>query len=380
MSQKKKSTFGGYAPTGDPIRIVVLDTNAQQRAVPQIASFKHWVHRVKTRGARLAVPEVVMNELCEHAIAEWNKAEHQFRTAERLHRTITGNVMNLPTVTWDDVWDSITSLGVEVINLDGASATEGLLDQIRQTGAGETRRGVKTGAADSAWIRSLIRYLDAEEIEISETLIVTKDIKAVDRVLASINPDLKDIQAVPDVHSLEEVFPKTGDEWEDVVETFISNSLSSEESRRQIDPLEESALLDELVDNAMHLVSDRLNRTMTTWQGDPYDWEIQQAEHEIVDIETVSVDEFETDENIVTFSVELAINYVVTAQLAAQDIWGNTPVYCEISFPARASGTLYLSCDTWHASTPNDDWDCDWQLEEARFDDLQESDVDVASY
>jgi hypothetical protein len=56
------------------------------------------------------------------------------------------------------VLDNLTEMGATIIPVDGQAAQDALRDQILVRGPATRKGGVKTGAADSAWLRSVLAH------------------------------------------------------------------------------------------------------------------------------------------------------------------------------------------------------------------------------
>ncbi|WP_282781422.1 MULTISPECIES: hypothetical protein [unclassified Nocardia] len=110
------------------------------------------------RDAELWIPEVVMLEFAVHA---WEDLRSQRQMHKRLRRAGLAEDPPLSDLDSAQIADKLrkTCAGIPnviVIGLTGESAMAGLRDQILGTGPGSVKTGVRTGAADSAWVRGVL--------------------------------------------------------------------------------------------------------------------------------------------------------------------------------------------------------------------------------
>lgn len=140
------------------IRAIVLDANAFGRgATPNVRTIRQWSRACETHDAELWIPELVAFELAQHAAEEHDRhvvAHDSHR--RRLDQWGMPSPGALATVSVADLVQAMADAGAVIVALDETSARSGLFDQVLQTGAGHRKGRVKTGGADSAWIRSVI--------------------------------------------------------------------------------------------------------------------------------------------------------------------------------------------------------------------------------
>lgn len=160
---------------------MVIDTNAFGGGNFDLRRITGWAEELARHGIPLWLPEVVAWELAEHLAAEYQR----FWSAGRQHRKSVvraGRAMPEPEQ-FDALAHIINELkqidSVEIIPLDGDSAREAIADQVLARPPGtrhafnQGKRTVKSGAADSAIIRSVIQH--AGDPELSDIAIVSGD-------------------------------------------------------------------------------------------------------------------------------------------------------------------------------------------------------------
>jgi hypothetical protein len=142
------------------------------------------VATAKANGIRVCVPEVVVWELAEHDHKAYVESLSRYRKGAT--RAIN---LGLPapvpvTFSVDDFVSAITAAltahpEIEIVPFDGDSAMRAVRDQVLQTGAGSLKQDTKTGAADSGWLRSIVRSNGGT---FDRLMLVTGDKKAVEQI------------------------------------------------------------------------------------------------------------------------------------------------------------------------------------------------------
>jgi hypothetical protein len=178
--------YRGVVP--DPIRAIVFDTNVfGAEATPNVEILERWANACAEHDAELWIPEIVALEWAEHVLANAREFETKLRKQNRSREQWGLPQIDPPDLLKvTDVVDALETAGCRIIGTDPDDALTALKDQILQTGAGTRKSEVKTGAADSAWIRSVIRE---NEGDFTGILVVTGDVKAVERVCEDLGID-----------------------------------------------------------------------------------------------------------------------------------------------------------------------------------------------
>jgi hypothetical protein len=149
------------------LRAIVFDTNSFPRGGLDLGLLREWAQRAVDDGFEVWVPEPVLWELAEHAAASWE----EWRTStNRARKSMQAAGLKIPS---DDPYSSrpevmaavdasVRSLApsVRIIALDGDLAVEAIRDQVQIRPPADKKSEVKTGAADSAWIRQVLRAAD----------------------------------------------------------------------------------------------------------------------------------------------------------------------------------------------------------------------------
>jgi len=145
----------------DKPKAVVFDTNVFGHGQLDISRLEQWADACALHDAELWIPEVVAWELAEHAVLAASNFDTQVKRHNRFREKWgqgTYPELELPTI--DDIVVAIEELGVIVVPLHGPDAVAALRDQVTQSGPGSLKQDIKTGAADSAWIRSVAYHND----------------------------------------------------------------------------------------------------------------------------------------------------------------------------------------------------------------------------
>lgn len=151
---------------------VILDSNFAGRGRFDRDRLVALARKVEGRGVVLVVPEVVVWEWAEHAArdhSELSKAVREFQVDTAL--------MDAPTLpvcaSVDELIDRILTnmpAGCEVAWANDGDFRHAVRAQVLQTGTGERKDGVKTGAADDLVLRCVQR--EVEERELLQPIVV----------------------------------------------------------------------------------------------------------------------------------------------------------------------------------------------------------------
>ncbi|MFJ7779759.1 hypothetical protein [Streptomyces yangpuensis] len=149
------------------LRAIVFDTNSFPRGGLELELLREWGQRAVDDGFEVWVPAPVVWELAEHAAASF---EAWKASTNRLRKSLQAAGLKVPSEELSlsraeamaSVEASIRSLApsVRIIELDGDLAVEALRDQVQIRPPAKKKSDVKTGAADSAWIRQILRAAD----------------------------------------------------------------------------------------------------------------------------------------------------------------------------------------------------------------------------
>lgn len=138
---------------------VVVDTNAHGGGRFHPRQLASDAALCADNGVELWVPEVVLWEWVAHARADAQKKLDESSAALTGLRDV-GTPVLWPIPSIAEVEESLTRIvrgtdGVHLIACSPDSARAALRDQIMQTGPASIKKEIKTGAADSAWLRDV---------------------------------------------------------------------------------------------------------------------------------------------------------------------------------------------------------------------------------
>lgn len=144
------------------------------------------------RGGQLWIPEVVVLELAVHA---WEDLRSNRQTHNKLRRAGLPPDQAPANLNSGEIADQLLKTcaaipNVVIIELTAESAIAGLRDQILGTGAGSVRDGVRTGAADSAWVRDALECADNDPHAV---VFLTND-RGVERAARALGHSVGDMQ------------------------------------------------------------------------------------------------------------------------------------------------------------------------------------------
>lgn len=159
-------------------RAIVFDTNSFGRGQLNLGFLRRWVRDARAVGLEVWIPETVIWELAAHLgeVIEDLRARtvSASEVIERAGLRPPGSlILNSGDALVVEVTDLIESLGdgVEVIPCKGEHALEAIKDQILQRSPARKKKEVRTGAADSAWLRSVDEY----EPDTKQYVIISND-------------------------------------------------------------------------------------------------------------------------------------------------------------------------------------------------------------
>ncbi|MGP5714511.1 hypothetical protein ACTXO9_01400 [Brachybacterium tyrofermentans] len=139
---------------------------------------ERWAAACIEHEAEFWIPEPVAHELAHHAyeVEEKFLSELQPRLRDRKKRHLPP-ISLPPLLNIDNIIESMVDAGAEILPLDGEDAIAALYDQIDQTGPAERKKDIKTGASDSAWVRTFCN--SAAMVPDGNIILVCNDLGAV---------------------------------------------------------------------------------------------------------------------------------------------------------------------------------------------------------
>jgi hypothetical protein len=187
----------------DLVTAIVLDTNAFSRGRFSKPRLEAWAREASNRGLEVLIPDVVGWELAAHVAELYEETRLRVDASMRSLTAAGLTVTPIPPLSVEDVWlrveEQIANLepNVRLVESTAENAFEGLMDQVLGRPA-EQKKGIKTGAADATWLRSVLEQSDDPDDGI---VIVSADALIVDR-LATL--DLGNPVVVPEWNELRE--------------------------------------------------------------------------------------------------------------------------------------------------------------------------------
>ena len=312
------------------IKAIVLDANVFGKDVePNVTTIEKWSDACASHDAQLWIPEVVVWELAQRVLSAVTEIEANLR-AHNTRRTKWGaELINAPNpVNLEDVIEAVRSAGAVVVPVDEATCRQALQDQVLLEGPGSRKQGVKTGAADSAWLRSIVLHNGGT---FEELVIVTGDAEAVSKVSSSLKiAEPRRAMHLGELrHLLDEVKPATTEQVE-AYRLAVEGAVRGPEATTQ-----------DLVELAN--LSWRWN-----WWNPPLPssffsvWEHQDSSlSRVIEIGVVGAPEFDSWSSSTTGRIQLTVS--VEDQYARQDEWGELPEYRAVAYEAllEAEVTVY---------------------------------------
>lgn len=136
----------------------VLDASFLDKGRLNIGDIVRLATGLEARGAELWISEVVVLEFAVHA---WEDLTAERQMHRRLRQAGLAGDRSLSDLVSaqiaDEFFKTLADIpNMVVLGLTGEAAVAGLRDQILGTGPGSVKAGVRTGAADSAWVRGAL--------------------------------------------------------------------------------------------------------------------------------------------------------------------------------------------------------------------------------
>lgn len=172
---------GPATPAMRALTAVVFDTNCMPGGTVHVDKIRQWARTCSRFGVKLWLPEVVLWELWHHLDVRIAAGVQAVRAYNKTLTLLEMDPAPEPRrVSREELRELLCSAGARIIPIDPEDALEALLDQVAQRGPGSTKSDVKTGAADSAWLRSVHRHNGGT---FEGLLLVTADGGAVDGIV-----------------------------------------------------------------------------------------------------------------------------------------------------------------------------------------------------
>lgn len=168
-------------------KAVVLDTSLWGEGTLDLGRVTAHAARLGKSGIELWIPEQVMLEWASHAAADAAAVTPAWGRLKRAGLVSGGFPVSV------DVADAVASVhealtkisNVTVLAMTGDAAVAGIRDQILGTGPGEVRKGTKTGAVDSSWVRDAIAAAGGDASQIVFVTWNAKDVHATAKAMGT---------------------------------------------------------------------------------------------------------------------------------------------------------------------------------------------------
>lgn len=295
------------------IKALALDTNSMGSRNLDLDVLAEWAGRCSDSGLELWLPDVVLAEWAEHA-ADGFETAHRAAADERRWLARVGIEPTWPFKNRDEVVEHVTSKaratsGVRVLELEPEDAKEALFDQVLLRAPGARRKTVKTGAADSAWLRTVAR---AANYDLTSVLVVSSNQSDVQSLCHRLGwPPPSIVPRLFDVPSLLTLYdPATPDQalqLSAAIAAALPTSMFREPNQMDIGGVDPVALGGEL--------SEYVDADVAEF--------IQEGLLLSVD-ELAGVEEVLVDSDGKTFFAELYLLGTASVQTAGVDNWGDT--------------------------------------------------------
>lgn len=307
------------------VKAIVFDANVFGKSVePNVGVISDWAGACTRHGAELWIPEVVAWEMAERVVTSVREFEDMCNQHNARRRR--WGFIEFPhprRIELEDVVNSIEEAGALIVSLNGDSARQALRDQVLQIGPAERKIGVKTGAADSAWLRSV---LDANDQSFDRVVLVTGDAKAVERICGTL--DVTPPLVVKNLGELRNSFGQT-----------IGATI---EQRRNLEAFLRDVVL-EFGDGDIRTIAD-LRWPWNWWDNVRLsdDWEYQSSDLSISG-DAVVLGEVTYDAWSQSINATVRVEVLVVDSYARQDDWGDFPEYRDVSYigPITFDFTLF---------------------------------------
>jgi hypothetical protein len=317
------------------ITAIVFDANVFGKGVePRVGLVRQWAEACEEHDAELWIPEVVAWELAQRVLEAHAATAEAIRVHNNRHRKAgLTETPALANISETDVREALESAGAVIVDTDPDAAVAAIRDQVLQRGPAARKNGIKTGAADSAWVRSVIGHNGGH---VDGLIFVSGDRDAV--VATCADAGVGEPQVARDVHQLRHLL-----------------GSESEASPEQVAWLDSavSAHIQPATGSVDVLAWAGLDRRYFWWPVAGVEgWELQETFADVGDdLSTKSVT-FDAWSSSVTGRVRIPVS--VEDSYARQDDWGDEPVYMHHVYEGSIEGdlTVYLPFELGNQPDP----------------------------
>lgn len=313
---------------GNQIRAIVFDANVFGRDVePNIFTIKKWAEACERHEAELWIPEVVAWELAQRTVRESERIAREIQAHNRRQQKWGVPAIAEPSpINVAKVISCMTTAGAVMVPLGGEEAVLAIQDQVLLRGPASRKKEVKTGAADSAWVRSVIEYNGGDG---SDIILVTGDVDAV----------------VGTCDSLEVCPPTIAKHLGEVRYLLEETAQASEEQSSRFETLVNELLTGPNISDVELMDLADMSRPYDWWKVDldldpDAHWELQTKTFQPSSVQVVHSVQYDAWSR--SLSGLVRINVAVEEQYARQNQWGDTPEYRSFFYTAWIQGEVIL--------------------------------------
>lgn len=295
------------------VKALVFDTNVFGKSVePRLTTIEQWADACERHDAELWIPHLVAAELAQRVIDATNEAQRQAEAHNKRRAKWGFPPSELPEeIDADDVVAVIEAAGARIIPTYPDAAAEAILDQVLQRGPGTKKSEVKTGAADSAWLRSVLAHNGGS---FEDLIVVSGDAGAINKLCDALEVDPPDL--VPHLNGIQDLLGEATRATEEQAAAYT----------RAVRTILDSNGIESVLD---------LNHRNFWWEpvlpeGFHESWEHQATAG--VELQSVDVRDAYFDAWSQSVSAELRLEVQVEELYARQDTWGNQVENCSVMY------------------------------------------------
>lgn len=313
------------------IKAIVLDANAFGASVePNVATIENWAAACENHDAQLWIPEIVAWELAQRVKHQADEMAHSLAVHNtKRHKWGFPPLSKPALLTEVEVIDRLERAGAIIVPLTGDAAVAGVRDQVLLLGPAVRKKDVKTGAADSAWIRSVIEHNGGGT---EDLILVTGDQQAVEKTCAALEVDL----------------PRIAKNLGEIQHLLNESSSATAEQTEKYQKLAQQYFAGP--DLTGSDLIDLLGLSRREWWdvdlGLDYGtgWELQQKHVTPGTLDVISEVQFDNWSGSTSATVRMTV--AVEEQYARQDQWGDLPEFRVFCYDGWVEGRLTIFADT----------------------------------
>ncbi|MFF0097696.1 hypothetical protein ACFYO8_00050 [Micromonospora sp. NPDC005257] len=310
------------------IQAIVFDANVFGGNVePNMTTIENWAEACERHDAELWIPEVVAWELAQRVVHECEQLARQIQTHNGKRRKWGfPQAAEPPLINELQVIRRIGRAGAIIVPLEGEAAVAAIRDQVLLRGAGSRKKDVKTGAADSAWIRSVIEHNNGES---DGLILVSGDTRAIIATCQSLDVQVPEIAS--SLGEIRHLLDETVEATEQQRTSFVS-SITHLFSQQGLSASDLTSIAD-------------LSRPHNWWSIDlgmssDDNWEFQDSSLQVERVEFVGPIQYDAWSESTAGQVRIEVE--VEEQYARQDRWGDSPEYRNFYYGAWIQGEIAL--------------------------------------